>query len=31
MLATPNCPDSQVMTEIFTEGEEPKEKCNVHR
>lgn len=31
MLATPNCPDSQVMTEIFTEGEEPQEKCNVHQ
>lgn len=31
MLATANCPNSQVMTEIFTEGEEPKEKCNVHR
>ncbi len=30
MLATDNCPQSQVMTEIFTEGEEPKEKCNVH-
>ena len=30
MLATENCPQSQVMTEIFTEGEEPQEKCNVH-
>jgi penicillin-binding protein 1A len=31
MLATENCPQSQVMTEIFTEGEEPKEKCNIHQ
>ncbi len=31
MLAAPNCPSDQVMTEIFTEGEEPKEKCNVHQ
>ncbi len=31
MLSTANCPDSQVITEIFTEGEEPKEKCNVHK
>ncbi|NLY75234.1 MAG: PBP1A family penicillin-binding protein [Firmicutes bacterium] len=31
MLSTDNCPQNQVMTEIFTEGEEPKEKCNVHQ
>lgn len=31
MLAGPNCPEGQVMTEIFTEGEEPKSKCTVHK
>lgn len=30
-LATSNCPAGQVMTEIFTEGEEPKTQCNVHK
>jgi penicillin-binding protein 1A len=31
MLATPNCPESQVSTEIFTEGEEPTEYCTIHK
>jgi penicillin-binding protein 1A len=31
MLATANCPESQVSTEIFTEGEEPTEYCTIHK
>lgn len=30
LLATPFCPESQVMAETFTEGEEPTTSCNIH-
>ncbi|HYH03215.1 MAG TPA: PBP1A family penicillin-binding protein [Bacillota bacterium] len=31
MLATPNCPENQVVGELFTEGEEPTQYCTVHK
>lgn len=31
LLATPNCPDSVIVTETFVEGEEPRSYCNIHR
>lgn len=31
LLATPNCPESVTVNEIFIEGEEPKGYCNVHK
>ena len=31
LLATPYCPERQVITEIFTEGEEPTASCNIHK
>ncbi len=31
LLATDNCPPDQVTVEMFPEGEEPTEYCNVHK
>lgn len=30
LLANTNCPEELTVTEIFTEGEDPKSYCNVH-
>ncbi|TCL64244.1 penicillin-binding protein 1A [Hydrogenispora ethanolica] len=31
LLATPYCPSDWVVTEIFTDGEQPTSYCNIHR
>lgn len=31
LAATNNCPPDQVSVELFTEGEEPTQPCNVHK
>ncbi len=31
LVATNNCPPDQVTVELFTEGEEPAQPCNVHK
>lgn len=31
LLASPYCPESLTAVEIFTEGEEPTEYCNIHK
>lgn len=31
LLASPYCPESLTAVEIFTEGEEPTEICNIHK
>ena len=31
LLATPNCPENQIVTEVFIAGEEPTTYCNVHK
>lgn len=31
LIAGPYCPENQVVTEVFTEGEEPTSYCNIHR
>lgn len=31
LLATPYCPESVTVSEIFVEGEEPKGYCNIHK
>ncbi len=31
LLATQYCPEDKLSTEIYPEGEEPKEPCNIHK
>ncbi len=31
LLATPYCPEDQILTEVFTDGEQPTTHCNIHR
>jgi len=31
LLATPYCPESLTVAEIFVEGEEPRSYCNIHK
>ena len=31
LLATPYCPQDRVVTEVFTDGEQPTSYCNIHR